>query len=366
MAADDAPGRRPEGMEPPRLPPGGRVSPTDATVRLSQADPAVPRVPGVPFTPRLPAIPVVSAGRSITTRLATAAATARRYEPPAPLTNPLRHPGRWVAITAASLLAAVVFAHLAALFISGLYYLLFEVNGSAAASWHSVIPDAALRHTVRDVAEGFYGGAVAQLLAWNPFKDRRTRYLAKPMNRLDRLENLLRIPNLRSGKDLAFWQIPYALLIWAPVYGSVGFTVAYLLDSVIRRDIALLQHTVLALSPHASMWQRTASMDTANWDKKVVGLAASFFFGRRPLRRVFDGVQLWFAERHVISRQPARWYHPPTFRARCGQVSAKFSADQAIPAQRHGRRQAVLAVTTLAAIAALTALGFYALTFAAA
>jgi hypothetical protein len=371
MAADKTPGPTPDGREPPRLPPGGRVSPTAPTVRVNRAapagvNPAAPRVPAVPFTPVLPAAPVVSAGRTITTRLVEAAATARRYKPPAPLTNPLRHPLRWLAITAFSLAAAIVFAHLGALFITGMYYLLFEVNSSATAWWHSVIPDAALRHAVRDVAEGFYGGAIAQQLVWNPFKNRRTRYLAKPMNRLDRLEDLLRIPNLRSGRDLSFWQIPCSLVIWAPIYGSVGFTVTYLLDSVIRRDIAVLQHTVLALSSHASMWQRTASMDTANWDKKVMGLAASFCFGRRPLRKIFDGVQLWFAERRVIRRQPVRWYHPPTFRARCGQVSAKVSAGEAISPRRHGRLQAALVVITLVLAAALIALGYYALTFAAA
>jgi hypothetical protein len=267
MAADNAPGLHPDGAEPPRLPPVGRVNPTDPTVRVSPVAPRVPagpeaRRPEVPFTPLHPPVPVISAGRTVTTRLAAAATAARRYEPPAPLTNPLRHPLRWLAITVVSLAAAVVFAHLAALFITGLYYLIFEVNSSTAAWWHSVIPDAALRHTIRDVAEGFYGGAVAQQLVWNPFKERRARYLARPMNWLDRLEDRLRIPNLRSGRELSFWQIPYALVIWAPVYGSVGFTVTYLLDAVIRRDLAVLQHTVLALSPRASMWQRTASMDT--------------------------------------------------------------------------------------------------------
>jgi hypothetical protein len=372
MAVDKTPGLSPDGKEPPRLPPGGRVMATDPTVRVNPAAPAAGAspitspVPAVPFTPVLPGAPVVSAGRSITTRLVAATATARRYEPPAPLTNPLRHPLRWLAVTAVSLVAAVVFAHLGALFITGLYYLLFEVNSSAAAWWHSVIPDAALRHAVRDVAAGFYGGAIAQQLIWNPFKNRRTRYLARSMNRLDRLEDLLRIPNLRSGRELSFWQIPYSLVIWAPIYGSVGFTVTYLLDSVIRHDIAVLQHTVLHLSPHASMWQRTASMDTANWDKKVMGLAASFFFGRRPLRKVFDGIQLWFAERHVIRHQPVRWYQPPTFRARCAQVRGKVAAGQNISPRQHGRLQTALVVFTLVPVAAMIALGYYVLTFAAA
>jgi hypothetical protein len=68
-----------------------------------------------------------------------------------------------------------------------------------------------------------------------------------------------------------------------------------------------------------------------------MGLAASFFFGRRPLRKVFDGVQLWFAERHVASGKPVHWYHPPTFRARCNDVAAQVEAGLVIAAGRHGR-----------------------------
>lgn len=364
MGADSTPGLNSEGDEPTVRPPVGRVSSTDPTVRVSRAAGASPvsrPAAPVPFTPILPPVRSVSAGRTITTRLAAVAAAAREYEPPAPLTNPLRHPARWLAITAISLVAAIVFAHLAALVINGVYYLLFEVNSSTASWWHSALPDSGLRHTIRDAAEGFYGGAIAQQLVWNPFQERRARYLARPMNRLDRLEDRLRIPNLRSSRSLSFWQIPYALMIWAPIYGSVGFTAAYLLDSFIRRDIAFLQHTVISLTPGASTWQRTASMDTSSWDKKVVGLAASFFFGRRPLRKVFDGIQLWFAERHVLRHQRAHWYYPPTFRARCGQVSTALLSGAVIAGQRHSRNREILAVSTLAVVAALIGLGYYVL-----
>ena len=333
MGVNNTPGLPPGGGQPPRLPPGGRVPPSAPTVRVRPAtapgenSPVAPRVPAAPFTPRLPAAPAISAGRSVTTRLAEAVATARQYEPPAPLVNPLRHPGRWLAVTAFSLVTAVVFAHLAALFITGLYYLVFEASSSAATWWHTIIPDSGLRHTIVDAAEGFYGGAVAQQLVWNPFANRRARYLDRPANWLDRLEDRLRIPNLRNKKPLSFWQVPCALLIWAPVYGSPGFTAAYLLDSVIRHDINLLGNTILALTPHASMWQRAASMDTSGWDMKIVGLAASFCFARRPLRKVFDQVQLWSAQRHVARHLKMHWYHPPTFRARCAQVSAITGGD---------------------------------------
>jgi hypothetical protein len=94
-----------------------------------------------------------------------------------------------------------------------------------------------------------------------------------------------------------------------------------------------------------------------------MGLAASFCFGRRPLRKVFDGIQLWLAERRVIRGQPVRWYDPPTFRARCAQVSTKVSAGEVISPQRHGRLQTVLVVITLVSVGVLIALGYYVLTF---
>src|SRR5260370_28605850 len=73
-----------------------------------------------------------------------------------------------------------------------------------------------------------------------------------------------------------------------------------------------------------------------------MGFAASFFFGRRPLRKVFDGIQLWFAERHVASGKPMRWYLPPTFRARCNYVAAQVQAGTVIPTYPHGTLQAVV------------------------
>jgi hypothetical protein len=287
-------------------------------------------------------------------------------ELPAPLVSPLQHPVKWLGLTSLSVIAAVVFAHIGALDITGLYYALFEWNAHMTAWWHSFISDDNLRHSVRDVAEGFYGGAIAQLLVWNAFKKHRVKYMAKPMNRIDQIEELLSIPNLRSKRELSFWQIPYALLLWAPLYGSIGFAVAYLLDAAILHDVAILQHTVTALSPHASLWQRTRSIDTSNWDKKVMGFAASFFFGRRPLRKVFDGVQLWFAERHVASGRPMRWYYPPTFRARCNDVGASMRAGPIVTTGRHGTLQAVLLLMTLVPGVVFAGLGYYVLTFIAA
>jgi hypothetical protein len=282
---------------------------------------------------------------------------------PAPLVSPFRHPLRWLGITLLSGIIALVLAHIGVLAIAGLYYAVFEWNAHMTHWWHSFISDSNLRHDIRDVAEGFYGGAIAQQLVWNAFRRHTVRYRAKPMNRLDRIEDALRIPNLRSARKLSFWQIPYALLLWAPLYGSVGFFVAYLLDGAVRHDVTALQHTVASLGPHASLWQRTRQLDTSNWDKKVMGLAASFFFGRRPLRKVFDGVQLWFAERHVASGKPMRWYHPPTFRARCNDVADRVKAGLVTVSDRFGTLQTVLLTAALVPALVFAGLGYYVLAF---
>jgi hypothetical protein len=282
---------------------------------------------------------------------------------PEPLVSPFRHPIRWLRLTLISVIAALVLAHIGALDITGLYYAVFEWNRHVTAWWHSLVPNSNLRHSIRDVAEGFYGGVIAQFLVWNAFKRHRVKYLSKPMTRLDRIEDALRIPNLRSPRKLAFWQIPYALLLWAPLYGSVGFLVTYFLDATLRHDFTILRTTVVNLGPHASLWRRTETIDTSNWDKKVMGLAASFFFGRRPLRKVFDGVQLWFAERHVASGKPLRWYHPPTFRARCTDVAAEVAAREITVTDRYGSLQTVLVVIALIPAAVFAGLGFYVLTF---
>ncbi|HEV2240511.1 MAG TPA: hypothetical protein VGR98_05655 [Streptosporangiaceae bacterium] len=285
------------------------------------------------------------------------------FKRPAPLVSPFRHPLRWLGITLLSGIIALVLAHIGALAIAGLYYAVFEWNSHVTHWWHSFITNSNLRHDIRDVAEGFYGGAIAQQLIWNAFRKRRVRYEAKPMNRLDRIEDALRIPNLRSARELSFWQIPYALLLWAPVYGSVGFFVAYLLDGALVHGIAALHHTVTSLGPHASLWQRTKQLDTSNWDKKVMGLAASFFFGRRPLRKVFDGVQLWFAERHVASGKPMRWYYPPTFRARCNDVADRVKAGLVTVSDRFGTLQTVLVTAALVPAVVFAGLGYYVLAF---
>jgi hypothetical protein len=295
---------------------------------------------------------------------ATADAPASSALPP-PLVRPFRHPIRWLGLTCVSIVAALVFAHIGSLDIAGLYYAVFEWNSHMTAWWHSFISDSGLRHAIRDVAEGFYGGAIAQQLVWNAFRKRRIKYAAKPMNRLDKIEDRLGIPNLRNGKDLRFWQIPYALLIWAPLYGSVGFAVTYLLDATIRHDVSILHNTAQTLSAHASFWRRVASIDTSNWDKKIMGLAASVFFGRRPLRKVFDGVQLWFAKRHVASGLPVRWFYPPTYRARCNDVAAEVQAGRLTVADRFQKLQAAAMVAVLVPIVVFAGLGFYVLTFVA-
>src|SRR5258707_7189702 len=107
---------------------------------------------------------------------------------PAPLVSPIRHPLKWLRLALLSGITALVIAHVGALVIAGLYYAVFEWNAHMTAWWHSLISDKGLRHDIRDVAEGFYGGAIAQQLVWNALRRHTVRYKARPMNRLRPIE----------------------------------------------------------------------------------------------------------------------------------------------------------------------------------
>jgi hypothetical protein len=209
---------------------------------------------------------------------------------------------KWVRNHVELLIFAVILAHIGMLIVVALYYMAFELNASATAWWHHTITNGNLRHDIRDVVEGLLGGFLAQQAIYNHYKKRR------PRNRLDDFEIRLHIPNVKDERPLNVGQIlvgpPLAL-----IYALPGFFVAL---GVLG---ALHIHAVHAAT--GSLWARTQTIWTSNWDKKIMGYSAAFFFGRRPMKQVFDAVQLWFARR---SRKDNCWL-PPTFRARHNELA---------------------------------------------
>lgn len=290
--------------------------------------------------------------------------SARAAALPPPLVT-LRHPLKWARIKAETIGMAAVLAHVGLLIVVALYYLLFEVWSPATEAWHNFGPHVlgiggeawkTDRHLLRDVGEGFLGGFLAQQVVWSHFKK-----VSPKLHWWDRLEIALRIPNIKHKTRLGAGQMAVAPLV-AILYAVPGFILALLLTKWIKSTVHA--HALAAVHPH-SLWERTETMWNEGWDKKVVGFGASLFIGRRPMRKVFDDVQLFFAERRVLLGKDTRFYHPPTFKARVNAVRAD-SREASIDYQAH--HQGALNTVLMGAIVAgllLAGGGYYILTYVA-
>jgi hypothetical protein len=286
---------------------------------------------------------VATGGRNF--RAMSAVTTARRSDaPPPPLVRFGRHPITWVINHVEILAFAVVLAHLGMLVVVALYYMAFELNASATAWWHHTVSNANLRHDIRDVVEGLFGGFLAQQAIYNHYRKHR------PRTRVDDVEIALHIPNVKDEKPVNAGQVlagpPLALL-----YALPGFWVAF--------GILGALHIHALHAAHGSLWARTETVWTSNWDKKLMGYSAAFFFGRRPMKQVFSGVQLWFAQR---ARREHRWL-PPTFRARYNDLHRPETAEPQ-PGRRFRALDVFMSLLIVVGLA-LAGYGYYILAFVA-
>jgi hypothetical protein len=264
--------------------------------------------------------------------VSTAEAAPANTELPPPLVKLTKHPKRWLRLKFELLVAAVLLAHIGVLIVVGLYYLLFEVNSSMTHLWHSIVSNSTLRHSIRDVGEGVLGGFLAQAIVWNHFKRRRETFL-------DRIEKAERIPQRLAA--------PFFALL----YGVIGFVVAY----YALHELSF--HVAAAKGTHSPL-ARFERVYSSGWDKKITGFVASFF-ARRPMRPIFDSIQLWFAERRYDLHKKLRWYHPPTFKARYNAVAAAGE----IEVDKHRWLQSFLMLAGVVIGLGLAGYGFYVLTY---
>lgn len=260
-----------------------------------------------------------------------AAKPAARTLPP-PLVRFKDDKIRWIRIKAELLVAAVVLAHIGTLIIVAIYYLLFELNPTMTHWWHTVVSNSDLRHSIRDVAEGVLGGFMAQAIVWNHFRKQRP-------DPLEKLEKRLHIPERLAA--------PFFALL----YGAIGFVAAYYALH------ALGVHATQAAATHSS-WARVEGIWRSGGDKKLMGFVASLL-ARRPMRPIFDSVQLWFAERRYDQKKNVHWYHPPTFKARYNAIAESGE----IAADKHGRWQSVVMIGALVIGIGLAAYGYYVLSY---
>jgi hypothetical protein len=274
---------------------------------------------------------------------------------PAPLVKPSKHPLRWTRQRVALLSVRALFTYVGICAVAAVYYLLLEthvhlpiINETNTQAWHRAIPNATLRHDIRDVGEGLFGGLLAISLSYNHY-----RRIGRK-NRADRIEIALRIPNLKSGRKLAWWQIVLGVVL-IPLYASVGFIAGEWLVSVIHPAVSHV-----AEIQTGSVLTNIKDNFLEQWPKKLIGFAAAFFFGHRPALAVIDDIQLWFAERRVALGRPLRLYHTPPFKARYNEISASGSVRAR--AQQNDALRLTLVGLGIAVIA-LAGYGYYVLNY---
>jgi hypothetical protein len=274
---------------------------------------------------------------------------------PAPLVKPTRHPLRWTRQRIALLGVRALFTYVGICAVAAIYYLLLEtrvhlpiINETNTQAWHHTVPNSTLRHDIRDVGEGLFGGLLAISLAYNHYRRIGNK------NIIDKVELALRIPNLKSARKLAWWQIILGVLL-IPLYASVGFIAGEWLVGVIHPAV---NH--VAEFQTGSVLTNVKNNFIEHWPKKLIGFAAAFFFAHRPARAVIDDIQLWFAERRVALGKGLRFYQTPPFKARYNEVAASGSV------QARAREGVALRLTLIGlglAVISLAGYGYYVLNY---
>jgi hypothetical protein len=298
----------------------------------------------------------------------------RRRTPRRPLPPPLdarliRHPLRWLKNRLLLGFDALVLLHVGTLIVVALYYLVFELIPGVKYDWDHALTGqlhfwgahvhlallsrvhwAQWRHLIRNVGEGLLGGILAQAIVWNHF-----RVKPRPRNWIDRIEIALHIPNLKDERRLSGGQM-LALPLLVLIFAIPGFAIGYGVSHLIQHGIA---HVHIHQLSHSGVIQ---GLWTGKVSQKVVGLFASFVFGRRVGRGVYDDLQLFFAERRRALGKPLVFYHRlvPTFEARYNSVSDDDARD-AIGKRGRWLRWVFAALIPIGV--GLAAFGYYVLAF---
>jgi len=240
---------------------------------------------------------------------------------PAALPPPLatwRHPIRLGRNISHNLAVGMVVATFMILVAAALYFIFFETNADVTAAWHALISVSYIRHAVRNVLfEGFAGGLVAHGFIWNRYK-KGAVYWAEPAPR---------------------WKIRCAPLLALP-FALPGFFVAMGLAVLLRHNASHFAGIVSYLHAHTphntysgSLWTRVEALWTDNFDQKLMGYGAALFFGRRPMKPLYDAIQTRFVRERIEHGKPIRFYHAPGFQARYNELRESGACQEGTHAQ---------------------------------
>ena len=279
-----------------------------------------------------------------------------------------RHPLKWTVITVVTLVVGIIVGHLGPLFVTGCYDVITQSFRQITDEWNKIPTD--IRHGfLRNYQEFFVGGMIFQFIGWNAFSairwhllNREPGWLLRPITAIERVLHIPTLRNVRNHGGLKLWQIPYGFLV-SEVYGLAGFFIVVGINAAIHHSVADL-HFLSASSSSGTVAQ-LQNIDLSSKLSHIEGLVASFIFGRRAMAGVFDGVQLWFAERHYGKTVGFGLdLLLPHYAARCNWVDSEVKAGRcAIPKERHGHGQGIVLGVCTAVFLALCAYGYEVLTY---
>ncbi len=207
----------------------------------------------------------------------TAGDASAVHQAPWPLVTFKRHPLRAVINQIVTFSWLIVVGYVGIKIIAGAYYLIFELYPPLTREWHAAVPDSALRHDIRDVAEGYYATVLAHAFVFNPWKKNGLLSGITPFKQINhlatRLESALHLPVPDSHHDPS----KSTAVLWLAltfVYAVPGFLIGRWAVQEVSNVLLHFQATAGLLQPHAAdqaapLWNRELSTVASGWPKKA-------------------------------------------------------------------------------------------------
>jgi hypothetical protein len=289
---------------------------------------------------------------------------------PPPLTSFKEHKGRFIGnFVKAKAWNFLMGGFLGVLSVAGLYWLITQTNYPIHHAWHHTAPftNDTIRHNVRGMLEGFFGGVLGAQFAWNHFKP---KYLDEPNKFETFLTHRLHFPLPNDPRPISKGQL-LAAPILLTIGGAIGLVIVITIvqaftgyglgsDAQVPGFVGNLPSGVI---------EKTVYAFFESWPVKLQAFVAAFF-GRYLIKGVLDDTQLWFAQR-AATRRSGRQYGriaskllPPGYLARYNDIaSITVLGYRSMPGRNRSNTSAWMLRIGSLVVLALAILGFCAINF---
>lgn len=245
----------------------------------------------------------------------------------------LIHPLLFVVGLACVLIWTVPLGH-AFMFIAMKAYDFFTQTGPIGAKvkphWDGLLDNSwwpVARHMLRNGYEGLSVTLALTIVGYNALKPRNMR-----LNALDKLEIKLHIANFKQAKPLSTLQAVSAVILALTVYSAFSFFITIVAVYMVQIHTHILSaqptvHQVIAGAISHPVTKASLLITAkkvfmsylhtwwlSEWYLKIGGMAAGYFFARRPLRLVYYTVHMRFARWRAAKSRSIRWFFPPALK----------------------------------------------------